>query len=120
NLHGTTKKIRNGMHCKSGDILLIRFPFTDLTQAKKRPVLVIKSDNELGDIVCFQITSQPHAANTCALENSSLKSGELKLQSFVKYDKCFTLNSAIVEKKLATATSDFMAKIKELFCNESF
>ncbi len=108
------------MHYKSGDILLIRFPFTDLTQVKKRPVLVIKSDNELGDIVCFQITSQPHAKNTLALENGSFKSGELKLKSFVKYDKCFTLNTAIVEKKLATVTMDFMAKTKELFCNENF
>jgi len=108
------------MQYKSGDILLIRFPFTDLTQAKKRPVLVIKVDNKLGDIVCFQITSQKHATNTLCIDDSFLQSGSLQLKSFVKYDKCFTLNSVIAEKKLASVTPDFMSKIKELFCNESF
>jgi len=83
-------------------------------------VLVIKNDNELGDIVCFQITSQPHAKNTLEVNFDALYDGELKLKSFVKHDKCFTLSSAIVEKKLATITPQFMEKIKELFCKERF
>ena len=108
------------MNCKSGDIVLIKFPFTDLLQSKKRPVLVIKNDNELGDIVCFQITSQSHAKNTLEVNSDSVQSGELKLKSFVNYDKCFTLNSTIAEKKLASVSTDFMLKIKEFFCNENF
>ena len=46
------------MSYKQGDIVLIKFPFTTLSKSKKRPVLVIKDENEYGDFVCFQITSK--------------------------------------------------------------
>jgi hypothetical protein len=50
--------MRHGMSYKVGDILLIKFPFTDLKRHKKRPVLVIKDENDFNDIVYFQITSK--------------------------------------------------------------
>ena len=43
------------------DIILVPFPFTDLTTAKKRPALVVSPDsyNELGpDLVIAFLTSQ--------------------------------------------------------------
>ena len=48
-------KIRLGMSYKVGEIILVKFPFTNLKKSKKRPVLVVKSENEFNDIVCFQI-----------------------------------------------------------------
>ena len=51
------------MNYKKGDIVLVKFPFTDLSKAKKRPVLIIKDENSLGDIVCFQITSNNEQSN---------------------------------------------------------
>jgi len=41
------------MDYKKGDILFIRFPFSDLKKAKKRPVLLISDSNDFGDFVCF-------------------------------------------------------------------
>lgn len=108
------------MSCKKGDIVLIDFPFTDFSRSKKRPVLIIKDENSFNDIVCFQITSQATQQSICKIEQESLNGGELKLVSFVKYDKCFTLHSQMVDKKLASVNDKFMDELKVLFCNSIF
>ena len=106
------------MICKRGDIVLVKFPFTTLLKSKKRPVLIIKSENEYSDFVCFQITSKADQSNLYAIDSSSIVGGDLKLRSFVKYDKCFTLNTELVDKKLASVNNDLMETLKKLFCNE--
>ena len=105
---------------KKGDIVLINFPFTNFSKSKKRPVLIIKDENNFQDIVCFQITSKSTQQSILRIEQANLSDGELKLVSFVKYDKCFTLNSEIVDKKLASVNDEFMDKLKVLFCNSIF
>lgn len=108
------------MRYKKGDIVLIHFPFTDLSQSKKRPVLIVKDENHLNDIVCFQITSKSTQDFLYEIYPNHLKEGELTLVSFVKYDKCFTLNSEIVIKKLASVNDMFMNRLKGLFCEGLF
>jgi len=96
------------MSYKIGDIVLIRFPFTNLAKSKKRPVLIIKNENELNDIVCFQITSNDEQLNLLKISNNDLANSNLTLDSYIKYDKCFTLNT------------DLLKKLKILFCKEIF
>ncbi len=113
-------KIRRGMHYKTGDIVLIKFPFTNLKKAKKRPVLIIKNENSLGDFVCLQITSKEKNDVQIKIDSFDLAEGDLKLTSFVKYDKCFTLNANVVDKKLSSVNEDFLNEIKMLFCERVF
>jgi len=101
-----------------GDILLIRFPFTDLTHSKKRPVILLQDENEAGDFICFQITSKTTQSHLKPILHENLGEGMLPLRSYVKYDKCFTLNSTIVDKKLAAATDKFLLALKELLCEQ--
>ena len=106
------------MQCNKGDIVLIKFPFTTLSRSKKRPVLVIKSENEYHDFVCFQITSKKAQINVLNIQLSDLHTGDLKLISYVKYDKCFTLNTELVDKKLACVNEVFLAQVQKLFCDD--
>lgn len=108
------------MSCKVGDIILISFPYTNLLSAKKRPVLVVKDENEYGDIVCFQITSNAKQSNLFEINSDDLAEGDLKLSSFVKYDKCFTISTQNADKKLAQINPVSLEKIKKLFCYEIF
>ncbi len=112
------KKMRLGMICKKGDILLINFPFTTLLKSKKRPVLVIQDENDYRDFLCFQITSKSTQTKIYNIDQGDMKEGSMKLKSFIKYDKCFTLNSELVDKKLASVNDVLMEKIKNLFCHE--
>ena len=111
---------RHGMHYSVGDILLVKFPFTDLKKSKKRPVIVVKSESEFNDIVCFQITSNSQQSNLLEIKKSTLDNSTLALKSFIKYDKCFTINTVIVDKKIAKVNSQLLAELKILFCNELF
>jgi len=108
------------MSYKTGDILLVKFPFTNLKKSKKRPILVVKNENSFGDIVCFQITSNSEQSNLLKIENTDLNNSSLSLQSFIKYDKCFTLNSEIVDKNIAKVNTNLLDKLKILFCEELF
>ena len=46
----------------SGDVILVRFPFTDLSGAKQRPAVVLSSAGysaRYGDLIVMPLTSQP-------------------------------------------------------------
>ena len=108
------------MEFKKWDIVLVKFPFTDLKNFKKRPVLVIKNENELGDIICFQITSNKFQTKILKIDNNFIIDGNLIIESFVKYDKCFTISNEVIYKKLAKVNNNLLSKLENLFCKEVF
>ena len=79
---------------------------------------IVNFRNEYNDFVCFQITSKIDQSNLYAIDSSTIIDGDLKLRSFVKYNKCFTLNTELVDKKLVSVNNDLMKTLKKLFCNE--
>lgn len=86
-----------------GDIVLVSFPFTDLSSSKRRPSLVISPNgfNDQGrDIVLVAITSQTSAGNAITLRPEDCIDGELPKESFVKVAKIFTMHSTLVLKRL--------------------
>jgi len=108
------------MNYEIGDIVLVKFPFTNLKKSKKRPVLIVKSENNLNDIVCFQITSNSEQSNLLHIKESDLNNSILSLTSYIKYDKCFTINTEIVDKSIAKVNINLLNKLKVLFCKELF
>ena len=98
-----------------GSIYLAKIYFTDLSEYKIRPILVIK---ELGeDCVCLQLTSQDNK-NKIKITNSDLSNGELKKDSLVVVPKNFTLNKSILFKHIANIKQDKLKTIFNLFCKE--
>lgn len=85
-----------------GDIVVIPFPFSDLSGSKKRPALVI-ADLQGDDIILCQITSQ-HAKDNYAIsvKNSDFKSGKLTAPSNIRPNRIFTADKNIIIKKAAS------------------
>ncbi|MEW6457118.1 MAG: type II toxin-antitoxin system PemK/MazF family toxin [Acidobacteriota bacterium] len=79
-----------------GDVVVVPFPFSDLTQAKRRPALVI-SVLEGDDLILCQITSQTIKDKyTVPIDDDDFVQGSLKQPSNVRPNRIFTADSLIV------------------------
>jgi mRNA interferase MazF len=79
-----------------GEVVVIPFPFSDLTQAKRRPALVIAS-LEGDDLILCQITSQ-RVKDKYAIQisDSDFEAGSLKQPSNARPNRIFTADSNLV------------------------
>ena len=92
-----------------GSIVLARFPFTDLSDDKRRPALVVSRDNHRrADLVVCFITSVPRAGPDMALIAPTPGTG-LKVPSVVRFDKLATLDLAVIAGKLGDAPAAWLA-----------
>lgn len=83
-----------------GDVVIVYFPFSDSSQSKKRPALVLT--NLYGDdaIIC-QITSQDvRDGYSVSLTDTDFVEGGLQRPSNIRPNKLFTLHQAIIDRKV--------------------
>jgi len=52
------------------------------------------------------------------LKKRDLLETKLTVDSYLRYDKCFTLSSEIIDKKIAKVNEDLMQELKKVFCNQ--
>jgi mRNA interferase MazF len=106
--------MRGGIMYDQRDIVLIPFPYTDLTGSKKRPALIISNINlnKTEDRICCLVTSNIHKENI-KVENSNLEEGILPFKSSIKAYRIFTIDKNIIIKKLCIVKEDFHNKIIE-------
>ncbi len=105
------------MKISFGDVLLARFPFTDLTADKRRPVLVLSADNDGEDVVVCAITSRPHDG-PLDIPVAPSKDNGLKVSSRVQFDKIATLERSVFAGRLGAMPSDFMEAQKSIFFSQ--
>lgn len=101
------------MKFTAGDVLLARFPFTDLSSSKQRPVVVLSVDNEGEDVIVCAVTSRPHNGLYDIIVSPSAENG-LKVLSRVQFDKIATLSKAVISGRIGVMPTDFMRHYKPL------
>jgi mRNA interferase MazF len=100
------------------EIVLLPFPFTDLSATKRRPVLVLKAGNAQGDFLAVQITSQLSYRPAVRLIADDFELGVLRKESIVRPDKVFTLNEALIVRRVGKLTSSGFQRILEAVCQQ--
>ena len=86
----------------TGTVVLVPFPFSDLSQAKLRPAVVL-ADVDRGDWILCQITSNPYGdTRAILLEDTSFAVGALRVASYARPGKLFTANSALMVTQVGT------------------
>jgi mRNA interferase MazF len=97
----------------TGGIVLVPFPFSDLSQAKLRPAVVL-ADAGRGDWVLCQVTSNPYGdPRAVRLTASSFRSGALRAESYVRPGKLFTASSELMVAEVAVLTTDARQDVVE-------
>ena len=79
-----------------GDVVVVPFPFSDLTESKRRPALVI-ADLDGDDYILCQITSrQIKDRYSISIEDADFDDGSLKQSSNVRPNRIFTADQNII------------------------
>jgi PemK-like protein. len=94
-----------------GDVVIIPFPFSDISANKKRPALVLAVIG-VEDLLLCQITSR-NRLDDRAIEigPTDFAQGELSIVSYVRCGKLFAANRAIIERKAGTLLDSSLARI---------
>jgi len=94
---------------KQGDIILTKFPFSDLSGSKLRPAIIISGENVNArkDFVCLQITSKFFDDEFFFRINEIHLDASLKLESGVRLQKVFTANLSIIDRKISAMQQEY-------------
>jgi len=79
-----------------GDIVVLPFPFSDLTQSKRRPALVI-AELKGDDVILCMITSQwVKDEYAIPIDETDFVQGSLKKKSHIRPNRIFTADNSII------------------------
>jgi mRNA interferase MazF len=94
-----------------GDIVIIPFPFSDLSGSKKRPALVL-ANLPGDDILLCQITSQNTKDSfSITITDHDFASGALPVISNIRPTRIFTADKNIIIRKAGTVKPAIAQKV---------
>ncbi|MBW3019572.1 type II toxin-antitoxin system PemK/MazF family toxin [Candidatus Woesearchaeota archaeon] len=93
-----------------GDIVVIPFPFSDLSKSKRRPAVVVASLHG-DDVILCQITKSRKNLYSIPLTKSDFKTGKLDFESSIRPNRLFTADKSIIIYKVGILKQ---SKIKEI------
>lgn len=94
-----------------GDVVVLPFPYTDFSSAKKRPAVVIATLKGQNVILAQITTNQRNDEEIISLLRKDFASGSLSCDSFIMTSLIFTADASRIEYKAGKINS---AKIKEV------
>ena len=96
-----------------GDIVVAYFPFSDLSDAKKRPALVLAGLRG-NDVILCQITSQTVRDNDAVmLEQADFVAGGLRQTSNIRPNRLFTAEESIILYRAGTISAQKLAEVQQ-------
>jgi mRNA interferase MazF len=102
-----------------GDVVVVPFPFTDLTSQKSRPALVLSSrtfNRQTRDVIACALTSNlTNSPHSVLIGETDLVRGRLPLASRAKVGRLVTLDQRIIRKRVGRLRAPVLWQVyKEL------
>lgn len=96
-----------------GDVVVVPFPFSDLSQAKRRPALVL-AELEGDDRILCQITSHLlRDRYAIQLNDKGFAEGSLKRKSNIRPNRIFTADIRIILYRVGRLKADKLEEVIE-------
>ncbi|MDI9366709.1 MAG: type II toxin-antitoxin system PemK/MazF family toxin [Flavobacterium sp.] len=104
---------------KQADIVVVKFPFTDGSEFKKRPALIVSSEaiNKTGDYLIVQITSKLNNDNLSIAIKDTDCLQPLPLTSYIRTHKIFTVHKSLILSKITEVKPVFLKSVTDKICN---
>ena len=84
----------------AGQVVIVHFPFSDLTASKLRPAVVLAEAGR-GDGILCQITSKSYGdEKAIPLDAADFAHGSLRLTSYARPGKLFTAHNSLVANQV--------------------
>jgi len=96
-----------------GDVVVLPFPFSDLSKSKKRPALVIAPLDVHNDVILCMITSHTSDADAIDLHQSHFIGGGLPRDSFIRPNRLFTAEGSLIVRTAGRVTESKMDEVRE-------
>jgi mRNA interferase MazF len=94
-----------------GDVVLVPFPFADLTGQKVRPAIIVSADPQGSELILAFVTSVLTNRSARGAEVELLRSDPefhatgFKTDSLLRLDKLVTLSKSVISRRLGTIGS---------------
>lgn len=89
------------MNYQRGDIILIPYPYTDLSGTKKRPVIILTNVDTFGNYIVAKITSVLRNDSVAFFLDSNNLSAAFDRPSEVRTNELFTVSTSLVIKQIS-------------------
>jgi len=97
----------------AGSVVSVRFPFSDLSQSKLRPAVVL-ADCGRGDWLLCQITSNPYTdTRAVELADSDFRTGSLRVTSYARPAKLFTTHHTLIASDIGVLHEASLRRITD-------
>jgi mRNA interferase MazF len=97
----------------AGSVILVRFPFSDLSQAKLRPAIVLVHADR-GDWILCQITSKPYGdARAVEITDVDFATGGLRMVSYARPAKLFTAHQSLFSAEVGRLKAEAFARVRK-------
>lgn len=104
---------------RPGDVVIVPFPYTDLTSTKQRPAVVLSvatfNASSPDVVLCGMTSNLADAAYSVLVGKEDLEDGRLMAPSRVKASKIVTIAQTVIRKRVGRLNAATMARVMREF-----
>ncbi|MBE0540077.1 MAG: type II toxin-antitoxin system PemK/MazF family toxin [Verrucomicrobia bacterium] len=97
----------------AGQVVIVHFPFSDLSQSKLRPAMVLAEAGR-GDWLLCQITSKSYGdPRAIQIVTADFVQGSLRATSYVRPGKLFTAHTSLIAGQIGKLHSKSFSVVRD-------